>query len=217
MYGFNKRHTGAEIGLEFNVIDGFTIDLIAGIGQNLYTTDAQATISYENGLESDQQELIHCKGFHLDGTPEVATSLGLHYFHPKYWFFDLNVNYFTNTYLDFNPLRRTDKAIAGLNPDVEADAVLIDRITRQERLNGGVTVDASIGKSIRINYKYYLNINLSATNLLNNRNLKTGGYEQSRFSTTNSNTDRATYLDRFPPKYFYAYGATIYLNVGFRF
>ena len=104
-----------------------------------------------------------------------------------------------------------------MNPEKEADAALIDRITQQERLDGGVTVDASIGKSIRIDYKYYLNINLSATNILNNRTLKTGGYEQSRFSTTNANTDRATYLDRFPPKYFYAYGATIYLNIGFRF
>ena len=217
MYGFNKRHTGAEVGLEFNVGGGFTIDAIASIGQNLYTTDAQATISYENGLEADQQETILCKGFHLDGTPEIASSVGLHYFHPKYWFIDLNVNYFTNTYLDFNPLRRTEKAIAGLDPADKKDAELISRITDQERLKGGVTVDASIGKSIRINYKYYLNINLSATNILNNRNLKTGGYEQSRFSTTNSNTDRATYLDRFPPKYFYAYGATIYLNVGFRF
>jgi hypothetical protein len=97
------------------------------------------------------------------------------------------------------------------------DILLMDRIRKQERLNGGFTVDVSIGKSIRINYKYYLNINLSATNILNNRMLKTGGYEQSRFSTKNEYTDRATYLDRFPSKYFYAYGATIYLNVGFRF
>lgn len=217
MYNFNKRHTGAEIGLEFKVYGGFSIEAVAAIGQNVYTSNPTATISYENGLEADAEEIINCKGFHLDGTPEIATTIGLNYFHPSYWFFDINLNYFANSYLDFNPLRRTDAAIAGLDPEVEADRVLIDRITSQERLPGGFTIDASIGKSIRINYKYFLNINLSASNILNNRSLKTGGYEQSRFSATHAYNDRTTYLNRFPPKYFYAYGATIYLNVGFRF
>lgn len=220
MYNFNKRHTGAELGLEFNIIDGFSIDAIAAVGQNVYTSNPTATISMENGINPDEEKIINCKGFHLDGAPEIATSLGFHYFHPSYWFFDVNVNYFANTYLDFNPLRRTDDAIAGLNPDNEDDAALIDRITRQEKLNTDIvpiTVDASIGKSIRIKYKYFININLSASNILNNTRIKTGGYEQSRFSTTNTSTTRAQYLNRFPPKYFYAYGATIYLNVGFRF
>ncbi|MCI7728131.1 MAG: carboxypeptidase-like regulatory domain-containing protein [Bacteroidales bacterium] len=220
MYNFNKRHTGAELGLEFKVVDGFTIDAIAAVGQNIYTSNPTATISMENGINPDVEKIINCKGFHMDGAPEIATSVGFHYFHPSYWFFDINVNYFANTYLDFNPLRRTDDAIAGLNPDNEADAALIDRITRQEKLNTSIvpiTVDASIGKSIRIKYKYFININLSASNILNNTNIKTGGYEQSRFSTTNTSTSRETYLNRFPPKYFYAYGATIYLNVGFRF
>lgn len=220
MYNFNKRHTGAELGLEFNIVDGFSIDAIAAVGQNVYTSNPTATISMENGINPDEEKIINCKGFHLDGAPEIATSLGFHYFHPSYWFFDVNVNYFANTYLDFNPLRRTDDAIAGLNPDNEDDAALIDRITRQEKLNTDIvpiTVDASIGKSIRIKYKYFININLSASNILNNTRIKTGGYEQSRFSTTNTSTTRAQYLNRFPPKYFYAYGATIYLNVGFRF
>ena len=262
MYDFNKRHLGAEIGLEFNVGAGVSIDAIAAIGQNVYTSNPTATITTENGLPFDDyngkneiQETIYVKGFHLDGTPEVAASIGIHYFHPKYWFFDLNVNYFTNSYLDFNPFRRTYTAISGLDKlpnnieelgvedlknmnldnaivnyyinnnisinkndkDQVEDILLMDRIRQQERLKGGVTVDVSVGKSIRINYKYYLNINLSATNILNNRNLKTGGYEQSRFSTTNTSADRETYLNRFPNKYFYAYGSTIYLNVGFRF
>lgn len=217
MFGFSRRHTGAELGLEFKVVGGFSIDAVAAVGQNIYTSNPNAIISYENGLEADKQEVINCKGFHLDGTPEVATSLGFRYFHPSYWFFEVNLNYFANSYLDFNPIRRTAGAIEGLDPQNADDATLIDRITRQERLPGGMTVDASIGKSIRINYKYFLNINLSASNILNNRKLKTGGYEQSRFSYNHEYTSRATYLDRFPAKYFYAYGATIYLNIGFRF
>ncbi|MFI3297062.1 MAG: TonB-dependent receptor [bacterium] len=217
MYDFSKRYTGMEFGMEVDIIGGFSMSGVAALGQNVYTSNATATISYENGLEADTEETININGFHISGTPEVAASVGFHYFHSKYWFFDLNVNYFTNSYMSFNPLRRTDSAIAGLDPTDETDAALIDRITAQEKLSGGFTVDASIGKSINFNYKYFLNINLSAKNILNNNSLITGGYEQSRFSTTNSYTDRETYLDRFPSVYYYAYGTTFYLNIGFRF
>ena len=217
MYDFNKRHTGAELGLEVKVSSAVTLVGVAAFGQNVYTSDPTATISMENGLYGDVVDKIYVKGFHLDGTPEVAATVGVKYFHPKYWFLELNVNYFTNSYLDFNPLRRTEGAIAGLNPENEADAKLIADIRDQERLKGGFTVDASIGKSFRFNYKYFLNINLSANNILNNTNLRTGGYEQSRFSSTNSSTSRETYLKRFPNKYFYAYGTTFFLNVSFRF
>lgn len=220
MYGYNKRHTGAELGLEVKVSPYVTLSAVGAYGQNIYTSNPQATISMENGLQPDQEETIYVKGFHMDGAPEIAASLGVHYFHPTYWFVDLNVNYFGNTYMDFNPLRRTESAVAGLDPADPEQAALISRIREQDKFVGGldgITVDLSIGKSIRINYKYYLNINLSATNILNNTRLKTGGYEQSRFSTTHERYDRETYLNRFPAKYFYAYGTTLYLNVGFRF
>ena len=71
-------------------------------------------------------------------------------------------------------------------------------------------MDASIGKSIRIKYKYFININLSVTNLLNNTNIQNWGYEQNRFDFTGKN------LSLFPPKYLYYYGRTFFLNVSFR-
>ncbi len=229
MYDFNKRHLGAELGVEFKVSPYVTLSAVAAVGQNLYTSNASATVSMENGLYEDDvydKNLsyeegnnggIMIKDFHTDGSPEIATSLGFSYFHPSYWFVDVNVNGFSGTYIDFNPLRRTGAAIEGLDPLDDDDAKLISDIRDQQRVPGGFTVDLSVGKSIRINYKYFININLSVTNLLNNTTLKTGGYEQSRFSTTNDYTNRATYLERFPAKYFYAWGTGVYLNVGFRF
>ncbi len=233
MYDFNKRHYGAELGMEFKINTSWSINAVAALGQNVYTSNASATVSPENGLYEDkiftrdevydpslgQNGGINIKGFHMDGAPELATTLGFSYFHPSYWFVDVNLNYFAGTYLDFNPLRRTGAALEGLDPANEEDAALISDIYDQEQLNGGLTIDFSVGKSIRIDYKYFLNINLSVSNLLNNTKLATGGYEQSRFKTVDDdgNDVRGIYLNRFPAKYFYAYGLGVYLNVGFRF
>ncbi len=237
MYDFNKRHVGAEVGMEFKVSDYVTLSAVAAIGQNIYTSNANATVSAENGLiedatyeynpnDPDNSNGIMIKGFHMDGAPELATSIGFSYFHPTMWFIDVNANYFAGTYIDFNPLRRTEQG----NVDLEYNAALSDAenaanaeklamIYDQERVPGGVTVDLSVGKLIRIDYKYYININLSISNLLNNTNLKTGGYEQSRYKPYDDKgfDVRQIYIQRFPNKYFYAYGMGVYLNVGFRF
>ena len=60
-------------------------------------------------------------------------------------------------------------------------------------------------------------------NILNNRDIKTGGYEQMRLRRTRgwngeagSNPAEAFY-SRFDSKYFYMLGTTYFLNVYFRF
>jgi len=122
----------------------------------------------------------------------------------------VNGNYYDKIWLDFNPLRRSQSGIANLGPGDP----LIQTIIEQQQLDGGFTLDASIGKSIRLN-SYFLNINFSVSNILDNTNLTSGGYEQNRFDYTH---EYLTYgIDKFPPKYYYAYGRTYFLNVGFRF
>jgi len=88
---------------------------------------------------------------------------------------------------------------------------MIKAITEQEKLPSGYTLDASIGKSWRIEGKYFLNLNFSVSNILDNQSIITGGYEQNRFDFETKN------LAKFPPKYYYAYGRTYFLNLGFRF
>lgn len=215
MYGFSKRHLGAEVGLDIKLTPTVTLENATNIGRYIYFSNADATVSYENGLESDQKREILINGFHMDGTPEFASSFGLKYAGQKYWFLELFGNYFGKRYLDFNPLRRTASATDGLTPADNAEEIAA--ITDQTVAKGGWTVDASIGKSIRIKYKYYININLSMKNILNNTNLVTGGYEQGRFSSNNTSVTRLQYIERYPAKYYYAYGATYYLNIGFRF
>ena len=50
---------------------------------------------------------------------------------------------------------------------------------------------------------------------MNNQDIKTGGYEQTRLSK-NTETTVTTY-QAFDSKYFYMFGTTYYLNLYFRF
>ena len=148
---------------------------------------------------------------YVPSSPQLASSLGLNYFY-KYWFFELDAQYFAGTYLDMNPLYRTDYATAG--PDNTITPLEIEYMTSQERFKGAFLLNFSVGKSWYIQYKYQLGFSLNAKNLLNNRNVLTGGYEQTRMV---DNTMSNTRYYRFDPKYFYASGINYMLNVYFRF
>ena len=82
-------------------------------------------------------------------------------------------------------------------------------------------LDLNIGRSYRLK-KGQLSINLMISNLLNNTDIVTGGYEQSRsnYSINSSdggvNTKRLYRFDKNPKKY-YAWGINGMLNIGYRF
>lgn len=207
IYNISKVHQGLEVGAEIKLTSVFSVIAAANVGNYRYTNRPSAVITVENRSRPDIEGTIYNKYFYVSGTPQLAASAGLKYAGPGFLFMDVNVNYFDNIYLDFNPERRTPRAISNLGPGDP----LIGEITRQEKLPSAVTVDASIGKSFRLMRKYYLNLNLSVSNILDNQQLITGGYEQNRFDFADKN------IDKFPPKYYYYYGRTYFLNIGFRF
>ena len=148
---------------------------------------------------------------YVPSTPQTAMSLGLAWNH-NYWFVDADVEYFDRAYLDMNPLYRTDFAVMG--PDYKATPEEIEYMASQEKFAPAVLVNLSVGKSWYIKYKYQLGFSLNAQNLLNNCDVKTGGYEQTRIV---DNTDSKSRYYRFDSKYFYMSGFNYMLNVYFRF
>lgn len=148
---------------------------------------------------------------YVPSTPQTAMSLGLAWNH-NYWFVDADVEYFDRAYLDMNPLYRTDFAVMG--PDYKATPEEIEYMSSQEKFAPAFLVNFSVGKSWYIKYKYQLGFSLNAQNLLNNRDVKTGGYEQTRIV---DNTDSKSRYYRFDSKYFYMSGFNYMLNVYFRF
>ena len=71
---------------------------------------------------------------------------------------------------------------------------------------------------------YHIGHTLLIKNILNNQNIKTGGYEQMRMRRSrgyNGNpagsNPAESYYSRFDSKYFYMLGTTYFLNIYFRF
>ncbi len=151
------------------------------------------------------------KQHYVPSTPQLATELALNYRTGSYWFFELNGQYFADSYLDMNPLYRTTFAAAGGDGVVTPQEV--EYMAEQEKFDPAFLLNCSIGKSWYIQRKYNIGFSLEVKNMLNNLNVKTGGYEQTRL-VSSYGKDR---YYRFDPKYFYMCGANYMLNLYFRF
>jgi len=205
MTGVDQRHMGIEFGSQTEILTGLKLNIVAAFGEYIYNSRPMSTITSDNSRTVLSNRTIYIKNYYIGGMPQTAISGGLNYRTDFFMFFGVDLNYFDGNYLPINPDRRTERAVAGMAPGFpDYEAVLA-----QEKLPSAFTLDANIGKSWRIDYKYYININLSVNNILNNTSIVTGGYEQYRY-------DRFD-IDKFANKYYYMYGTSYYLNVSFRF
>ncbi|MBR4528435.1 MAG: TonB-dependent receptor [Bacteroidaceae bacterium] len=95
--------------------------------------------------------------------------------------------------------------------DAQTGEILSGYGPSQEKFDGGFMLDASIGKSLNLSRGKRLNLNLAVQNMTNNRNMRTGGYEQNR-------ADRS-YDYQFSKNsyYYYANAINAFLNIGLRF
>lgn len=224
--GINERHMGLELGFKFPtyVVPNLSFQGVVALGEYVYTSNPRMTQTVDNSAEvvMSNTYVAYWKNTQLmDGTviqkhyvpstPQTAVSLGLAYNY-NYWFIDGDVEYFDRSYLDMSPLYRTDYAVAGLDNNI-TDAE-IEYMTTQEKFAPAWLVNLSIGKSWYIDRKYQLGFSLNVKNILNNRNVKTGGYEQTRMVDNTVSKER---YYRFDSKYFYMAGTNYMLNLYFRF
>lgn len=184
--------------------------------------------------EDGKYQLSKVQKHYVPSTPQLAANIGLNYRLPSYWFFSLGMNYYANSYLSMNPLYRTELAVVGPDDSLSAtsraehrnswylsedivnqglSAEEIEYMASQEKFNPAFVLNCSIGKSWYIQRKYQFGFSLEMKNLLNNLDIKTGGYEQTRLIKSGSYTR----YYRFDSKYFYMQGANYMLNLYFRF
>ena len=215
--GMKKEYYGVEAGLKFKVTSAFDINLIGTISDAKIINDN--TVSYMNSTKGTvTSETIYNKGMRESGTPLTAASLGLSY-HSGGWFVDLNCNYYDRIYLSYAPSYRYESSAQARGNCFDIEGNPIRSAFDQAKGHGGFMLDGSIGRSIYLK-KGSLSINLMITNILNNRNIVTGGYEQSRSDYTLKNdgttSNRAYKFSKNPMK-FYAYGTNGMLNIAYKF
>lgn len=214
--GMKKAYYGVEAGLKFKVTSAFDVKLIGQISDAKILNDN--TVSYMNSTKGvEYTETIYNKNMRDNGTPLTAASLGLSY-HSGGWFLDLNANYYDRIYLSYSPCYRYHSSATARGNCFDNNEPIRSAF-EQAKGHGGFMLDGSIGRSIYLK-RGSLSINLSVTNILNNTNIVTGGYEQSRSDyskkTDGTTTNRAYKFSKNPMKFF-AYGTNGMLNIAYKF
>ncbi len=212
--GVNKQYKGVEVGLSYKLSPSFTVSGAANIARYQYKNNPIGTRSYENGSEADVTNQVYLKNFYVAGTPQECYSLAFNWAGPKQWFVEVNGAWMNRSYVNIAPNRHEPFSDLFFMADNEEELkALIRDLSVQEKLNEALVINASIGHVIYINRTASFNINLNLNNILDNRNIQTGGYQQGRTDTKDI-TNTAT---KFPNKYYYAQGFKMFLNLGLRF
>jgi len=227
LQGINKKHLGAELGIEAQVTSTIKLKGAASVGQytydnnpNLYLTttpDPSAPDELgQNGFKDFGE--ANLKDYKIAGGPQRAYSVGFEYRDPDYWWFGATTNFFTNVYVDISPLTRTENFFLDSDglPFNDYDPELATELLKQESFDEYMTVNLIGGKSWKIG-DYFIGFFASVNNLLNQQ-YKSGGFEQGRNANYRElRDDNANPTRVFGPKYWYGRGTTYFLNVNFRF
>ena len=216
--GLEKDYYGAELGVTFKVTSNFDINVTGTMAEAKYTSNSR--VDYMLSTEgTTKQDICYNKGMRESGTPLAAVSLGLSY-RIKGWYLDLTGNYYDRIYLSYSPCMRYYETLSKADYVNNVNGQDVINVPEQAKGNGGFMLDASIGHQFKV-AKRPLSVNLMLTNITNNHNICTGGYDQSRSdysvnSATGTPSDR-TYKFSNNPKKFYALGINGMLNVNYRF
>lgn len=209
----DKLHYGGEFGAEVKIAPSLTLNAVAAIGRYYYNSRQQAVITLDNNATELEKEQIYAQNFRVSSTPQEAYSIGFNYRSPDFWFVSITGNYFRQMWLEFNPIRRTYKAVEGLEPKSEEWNAIIHQTAwkPQFTLDFFAGYSLKLPKSLGLKKPTFLALNTGINNLLNNQNMITGGFEQLRFDFENKNSNK------FPPKVYYGYGLNYFISIAIRF
>lgn len=232
MTGIKKASYGLEIGAKFKLLSVLDLTAFGTIAEAKYLNNAR--VRYMNSTSGIYtNDIVMNKDMRESGTPLTAGSIGLNY-HNRGWFVDLSANYYDRIYLSWSPAQRyvgtlkTTGAYEQKTVDENGNIITQTIVPAQSQGKGGIMIDGSIGRNIYLK-KGSLSINLNLNNLLNNTQIVTGGYEQSRsdYTTTRTtnpdgtvtatkNNTRMYHFSSNPKKY-YAFGTNGMLNITYKF
>lgn len=223
----DKKHIGAEFGLEIKATPTLKIKGAANIGQYTFDNNPNIYLTTENNEETAAAGFVNgrkdlgttnLKNYKLASGPQKAYSFGFEYNDPDYWWFGVTANVFNDTYIDVAPLTRSSNfADDGGVPFNDYDEDIARDLLRQERFSDYMVVNAVGGKSWKVGNNQYIGLFASIGNIFDEE-YKTGGFEQGRNANYRQlRDDKALDTPVFGNKYWYGRGTTYFLNLNYRF
>lgn len=229
--GADKRHIGAELGVEAQVTPTLKLKGAASVGQytydnnpSLYVTStsddfiASDDAGNQTNLSGTELRTSNLKDYKVAGGPQSAYSVGFEYRDPDYWWFGATANFFTNTYVDVSPLSRSEEFYLDVDglPYNDYDEDIARGLLKQEKFDDYMVVNLVGGKSWKVGDKF-IGFFASVGNLLDKK-YKTGGFEQGRKADYRALRDDVNSPKRtFGSKYWYGRGTNYFVNVYLRF
>jgi hypothetical protein len=224
--GIDKKHFGAEFGVEAQVTPTIKLKAAGNLGQytydnnpNLYLTTENNTRSLDAGFIDGRKDfgVSNLKNYKLAAGPQTAYSIGFEYRDPDYWFVSATANFFDNVYVDIAPLTRTSNfADDGGIPFNDYDEDIARQLLQQEKFDNYMVVNMIGGKSWKIGNQY-ISLFASIGNLFNTR-YKSGGFEQGRNANYRQlKEDKSLDIPVFGNKYWFGRGTTYFLSLNYRF
>ena len=224
--GIDKKHFGAEFGVEAQVTPTIKLRAAGNLGQytydnnpNLYLTTENNTRSLEAGFIDGRKDfgVSNLKNYKLAAGPQTAYSFGFEYRDPDYWFVSATANFFDNVYVDIAPLTRTSNfADDGGIPFNDYDEDIARELLQQEKFDNYMVVNMIGGKSWKIGNQY-ISLFASIGNIFDTK-YKSGGFEQGRNANYRQlKEDKSLDIPVFGNKYWFGRGTTYFLSLNYRF
>ena len=211
--GLSKMYQGIEAAADVRINSYLSVTIAGTWADYRYTNNGNNVMSPENGSFDEISETVITKDLHVNSGPQIASAISLNFTLPNMLFAEITGSYYDKNYLDFAPNHYTESWMKEYTPEQKK------ALATQEKLPNGFLLDVSVGKVLYLNNRaQQLNINLNLCNILNNRKMITGGYQQGRLpiDTSTSIIDN-TKLDKFTNKYYYAQGFNLFVNLGYKF
>jgi hypothetical protein len=224
--GIDKKHFGAEFGIEAQVTPTIKLKAAGNLGQYTYDNNPNLYLTTENNTRSQDAGFIdgrkvfgtaNLKNYKLAAGPQTAYSVGFEYRDPDYWFVSATANFFDNVYVDIAPLTRTSNfADDGGIPFNDYDEDIARQLLQQERFDNYMVVNMIGGKSWKIGNQY-ISLFASIGNIFNTK-YKSGGFEQGRNANYRQlKEDKSLDIPVFGNKYWFGRGTTYFLSLNYRF
>ncbi|MFT3794450.1 carboxypeptidase-like regulatory domain-containing protein [Flavobacterium sp.] len=223
--GMDKRNLGAELGMEYQVTSTIKLTGSAAYGQYIYNNNPNVSLSVDGRQAAGLNPVVnfgqsYMKNYKQGGMPQQAYSFGVEYRDPHFWWVGVNGNYLADSYVDIDPLLRTNNFYQVPNQGgitfPEATPERADFLLKQEKFDPFYLVNLTGGKSWRIKGKT-VGFFASVNNVLDEV-YKTGGFESARNANYREiNEDNASGTRAFGNRYFFGYGRTYFVNLYINF